>query len=67
MLKTKLHLPPPPNRHVLRPRLLDRLHTTLRAGHRLTVVAAPAGYGKTALLSAWLHAERERSDDVRAA
>lgn len=67
MLKTKLHLPPPPNHHVLRPRLLDRLHTTLRAGHRLTVVAAPAGYGKTALLSAWLHAERERSDDVRVA
>ncbi len=67
MLTTKLHLPSPPIRHVLRPRLLDRLHATLRPGHRLTIIAAPAGYGKTALLSAWLQAERERSDDVRVA
>ena len=67
MLKTKLHVPDGPARYVPRPRLLDRLHGALRPGHRLTVLAAPAGYGKTALLSAWLAAEQSRSREVRVA
>jgi LuxR family maltose regulon positive regulatory protein len=39
---------------VARPRLTGQLDTTLDAGHRLTLVSAPAGFGKTTVLSDWL-------------
>lgn len=38
---------------IRRPRLLDILHGNV--GQRATVVAAPAGYGKTTLLVDWAH------------
>ncbi len=44
---------PSPSRHVIqRPGLWRRLDSLVEA-HRITVVAAPAGYGKTTLLSTW--------------
>ncbi|MEZ4833031.1 MAG: hypothetical protein R2873_13765 [Caldilineaceae bacterium] len=53
MLQTKLYAP---RRHradwVTRPRLLDRLDASDTA--RLTLIAAPAGFGKTTLVSDWL-------------
>ncbi len=55
LLTTKLYAPPPRPRSVARRRLLDRLEAGLRQGRRLTLVSAPAGYGKTTLVSAWLH------------
>ena len=39
-----------------RPRLMQRLDDGLRLGNLLTLVCAPPGYGKTTLLSAWVHA-----------
>jgi LuxR family maltose regulon positive regulatory protein len=39
---------------VARSRLLARLDEGLRLGDRLTLVSAPAGFGKTTLLSEWL-------------
>ena len=49
LLATKLH--PPVHRAVLpRPRLVERLRPTAR---RVTVVDAPAGWGKTSLLAQW--------------
>ncbi len=39
---------------VLRPRLIERLDEGLAAGHRLTLVSAPAGFGKTTLVSEWV-------------
>ena len=54
MLATKLFAPVRRRQPVARPRLIARLDTTLRAGHRLTVVSAPAGFGKTTLLTDWL-------------
>ena len=52
ILATKLYLPPLRPNLVLRPRLLERLNEGL---HRtLTLISAPAGFGKTTLLSAWL-------------
>jgi LuxR family maltose regulon positive regulatory protein len=52
LLATKLHIPPLRARIVRRPRLFERLDAGLR--HRLTLLSAPAGFGKTTLLSAWL-------------
>ncbi len=54
LLTTKLFIPPLRPGLVARPRLLDKLSTTLRAGQRLILIAAPAGFGKTTLISAWL-------------
>ena len=36
-----------------RPRLIERVQAGLQG--KLTLIVAPAGYGKTTLLSAWLH------------
>ena len=53
VLATKLFAPAMRGRLVARSRLLADLNGTLDAGHRLTLVSAPAGFGKTTLLSAW--------------
>ena len=54
LLTTKLFVPPLRRELVPRPRLTERLEAGLRAGRKLTLIAAPAGYGKTTLASAWL-------------
>jgi LuxR family maltose regulon positive regulatory protein len=54
LLATKLHRPRPAPNLVARPRLTQRLDQGLRDGHRLFLVAAPAGYGKTTLVTDWL-------------
>jgi LuxR family maltose regulon positive regulatory protein len=51
-LVTKLVVPRPPPGLVVRPRLLDLLDRG--ALGPLTLVSAPAGWGKTALVSTWL-------------
>jgi LuxR family maltose regulon positive regulatory protein len=60
ILTTKLHVPPPRPDRVPRPRLLQRLDDGLDRGHRLTLISAPAGFGKTTLLSDWVHADPAR-------
>jgi hypothetical protein len=52
LLATKLHIPPARQNLVLRPRLLNSL--TPGPGNRLILLSAPAGFGKTTLLSDWL-------------
>jgi LuxR family transcriptional regulator, maltose regulon positive regulatory protein len=52
LIETKLFLPSPRPGLVGRPALRDRLDRGLRA--RLTLVSAPAGFGKTTLLVDWL-------------
>ncbi len=52
ILHTKLHRPPNHEGHLHRPRLLDRLNQN--RGRPLTLISAPAGYGKTTLASCWL-------------
>ncbi|MGH3147334.1 MAG: AAA family ATPase, partial [Rubrobacter sp.] len=52
VLATKLYIPPPQPKVVLRPRLIERLSEGLH--RRLTLVSAPAGFGKTTLLSEWV-------------
>ena len=51
LLVTKLRVPPLPPNLVSRPHLIERLNAA--AGRKLTLVSAPAGFGKTTLLSAW--------------
>jgi LuxR family maltose regulon positive regulatory protein len=61
LLTTKLHIPPPRPREriVPRPHLIERLNQALRLGHRLTLLSAPAGFGKTTLLGEWIRSEAE--------
>ncbi|MEP6774471.1 MAG: LuxR C-terminal-related transcriptional regulator [Chloroflexota bacterium] len=51
LLTTKLNVPPARAQLVNRPRLFERLEVGLHG--KLTLIAAPAGFGKTTLLSAW--------------
>lgn len=53
ILKTKLYIPPARSKLVLRPHLISRLSEGL-AG-KLMLVSAPAGSGKTTLVSEWIH------------
>jgi LuxR family maltose regulon positive regulatory protein len=55
LLETKLYVPPVRPGLVPRPHLLQKLDEGLRLGHRLTLLSAPAGAGKTTVLSEWLH------------
>ena len=57
ILATKLYLPPRRPRIVLRPRLVERLNEGVSSGCKLTLLSAPAGFGKTTLVSEWV-AER---------
>jgi LuxR family maltose regulon positive regulatory protein len=52
VLATKLFIPPPRPNAVPRPGLLARLNAGLHG--RLTLISAPAGFGKTSLASAWI-------------
>jgi LuxR family transcriptional regulator, maltose regulon positive regulatory protein len=52
VLVTKLFVPPPRPKLVQRARLSERLNEVFR--HKLTLLSAPAGYGKTTLVSDWL-------------
>jgi LuxR family transcriptional regulator, maltose regulon positive regulatory protein len=51
LLATKLFVPRPPPGVVLRPRLVAQLNEGLQ--RKLTLISAPAGFGKTTLVSTW--------------
>jgi ATP/maltotriose-dependent transcriptional regulator MalT len=57
LLRSKMQAPRVPSRHVPRPRLLELLDSGRE--HSLTLVCAPPGYGKTALLAEWRERESE--------
>ena len=54
LLLTKLYVPPPRTKIVLRPRLIERLNEGLSSGRKLTLISASAGFGKTTLVSEWV-------------
>ncbi len=58
LLATKLYIPPPRSNVVLRPRLSERLNEGLH--RKLTLISAPAGFGKSTLLGEWLASRTER-------
>ena len=51
LLTTKISVPPARLNMVTRPRLLQRMNAAVRG--TITLIVAPAGWGKTTLLSAW--------------
>jgi LuxR family maltose regulon positive regulatory protein len=59
LLVTKLAMPPVRSDLVARPRLVNQL--SLGIQRPLTLIAAPAGFGKTTLLSSWLEQASLRS------
>src|SRR5262245_10111104 len=73
ILTTKLYIPRMRPKAVLRPRLIARLNAGLNG--ILTLISAPAGFGKTTLVSqwlagcarpvAWLSLEAEENDPTR--
>ncbi|MFN2222349.1 MAG: hypothetical protein ACK2UH_07340, partial [Candidatus Promineifilaceae bacterium] len=54
LLRTKLHIPPRRPNLVPRSQLIDRLNDGLASSHKLTLLSAPAGFGKTTLLGEWI-------------
>lgn len=52
IISTKLYIPTPRPKAVLRPRLIGRLNEGLH--RKLTLISASAGFGKTTLISEWL-------------
>ncbi len=73
LLRTKLHIPRPRRGALGRDRLVERLDGAPR--RPLTLISAPAGFGKTSLVAEWLHQadipacwltlDREDDDPVR--
>jgi LuxR family maltose regulon positive regulatory protein len=53
LLATKFYIPSSSHALILRPRLLELLMKTFE--YPLTLVSAPNGFGKTTLLSNWIH------------
>jgi LuxR family maltose regulon positive regulatory protein len=54
LLGTKLFIPPPWAKIVLRLHLIERLNEDLSSGRKLALTSAPTGFGKTTLVSEWL-------------
>lgn len=56
LLRTKLYMPRQRPSLVPRPHLIAALDHGLRHGCKLTLISAPAGFGKTTLVTAWVTA-----------
>ena len=63
ILATKLYIPPPRHKAVSRLRLISQLNEGIL--HKLILISAPAGFGKTTLVSEWVADLRLASDDLR--
>lgn len=64
VLATKLFRPARRPDAVARARLTSRLDTTLEDGHRLALVSAPPGFGKSTVLTEWIGSLEARDVDV---
>jgi LuxR family maltose regulon positive regulatory protein len=59
LLQTKLYIPQLPSTIVARTRLIDLLDKGIHQSHKLALISAPAGFGKTTLVTEWIH-KRDR-------
>ena len=62
LLQTKLYIPPLRPNLVSRPRLIERLNRGLEEDNKLTLISAPAGFGKTTLITEWRYRIPDSSD-----
>ena len=53
ILSTKLYIPPLRSSYVSRSNLVEKLNKSLASGGKLTILSAPAGFGKTTLVCEW--------------
>jgi LuxR family maltose regulon positive regulatory protein len=73
ILAAKLYLPPPRPSVIQRARLIDRLQAGLQRAPGVLLISAPAGFGKTTLVSDWIatltptSSRQARGEGVRAA
>ncbi len=58
LLATKLFVPQPRPGLIARPRLMERLQNAAESG--VTLVSAPAGFGKTTVVSQWARQRKEQ-------
>lgn len=75
MLATKLRCPSIPPKRVQRPQLMQRLNEGLELGRQMTLISAPAGFGKSTcaaewaggldLPTAWVSLDRSDDDPAR--
>jgi LuxR family transcriptional regulator, maltose regulon positive regulatory protein len=65
ILATKLYVPPPRTKIVLRPRLIERLNEGLQ--RKMILISASAGFGKTTLVSEWVADCKRLEPKVRVA
>mgnify|MGYP002713077550 CR=1 FL=1 len=54
LLATKLHRPPQPAQGIQRPFLTQRLQDSLNLHRQVTLISAPAGFGKTTCVTQWV-------------
>lgn len=54
LIKTKTNIPTLKRDQVLRKRINEALSEGIRVGRKLTLISAPAGFGKTTLVCEWL-------------
>lgn len=54
LLATKFHIPTWRSSDIDRLRLVDQINTGLLQSRKLTLISAPAGYGKTTVVSEWV-------------
>ena len=64
LLETKFHAPLWRSDGVMRARLLGQLQAGLTEQRKLTLVSAPPGYGKTSLITSWLHSFKKPTRSV---
>lgn len=55
LLATKFFPPKPHRKAVARLGIMEILGNGLKQGHSLTLISAPAGYGKSVAVAEWLH------------
>ena len=63
LLQTKLYVPRPRSRLVSRGRLLQKLDLLLE--RKLTLISAPAGFGKSSLLAQWIQIHRQETPALK--
>lgn len=67
LLQTKLYIPPPQRPSLVpRPRLIKKINEGLGNAppfaRKLTLISAPAGFGKSTLVVAWLHTRNDNGN-----